>query len=55
VADEIFQKVSEELQEQMIKRILTTRIQCTFSLEEVQHALELYIRNMSAGKILFQP
>jgi hypothetical protein len=39
----------------MIGRILATRIQGVFSLEEVQQALEQYIRNMSSGKILFQP
>jgi len=55
VGEEHFQKVSEELQELMIGRILVTRIQCAFSLEEVQLALEQYIRNMSSGKILFQP
>jgi NADPH2:quinone reductase len=55
VGEEQFQKVSDELQELMIGRILVTRIQCTFSLEEVQPALEQYIRNMSSGKILFQP
>jgi NADPH:quinone reductase-like Zn-dependent oxidoreductase len=50
-----FQKVSDELQELMIDRILFTRIQCTYALEEVHQALEQYLRNMSAGKILFQP
>jgi len=55
VGEEHFQKVSDELQELMIGRVLVTRIQCAFSLEEVQHALEQYIRNMSAGKILFHP
>jgi len=55
VGEEYFQRVSDELQELMIKRVLTTRIQRAFSLEEVQQALEQYIRNMSSGKILFQP
>lgn len=55
VGEVIFQKVSEELQELMHQRILLTRIQCTYALEEAQQALEQYIRNMSAGKILFQP
>jgi NADPH:quinone reductase len=55
VGEEYFQKVSEELQELMTTRILFTRIQGVFSLEEVQLAMELYIRNMSSGKILFQP
>jgi NADPH:quinone reductase len=55
VGETYFQKVSEELQELMISSVLATRIQCTFALEEVQQAIEQYIRNMSAGKILFQP
>jgi NADPH:quinone reductase len=55
VGEEHFQKVSDELQELLIERILFTRIQCTYPLEDAQHALEQYIRNMSSGKVLFQP
>lgn len=55
VGENFFQKVSEELQDLMIRRILLTRIQGVFALEEVQQAMEQYIRNMSSGKILFQP
>jgi NADPH2:quinone reductase len=55
VGEEQFQKVSEELQELIIKRVIFTRIQSTYSLEEVQQAIEQYIRNMSVGKIIFQP
>jgi NADPH:quinone reductase-like Zn-dependent oxidoreductase len=55
VGTEYFQMVSDELEELLINRILSTRIQGFFSLEEVQQALEQYIRNMSSGKILFQP
>jgi NADPH:quinone reductase len=55
VGPEYFSKVSEELQDLLIKRVIFTRIQCAFSLEEAHQALEQYIRNMSAGKILFQP
>jgi NADPH:quinone reductase-like Zn-dependent oxidoreductase len=55
VGEEYFQKVSVELQDLMIRRVLLTRIQGVFSLEEVQLAMEQYIRNMSSGKILFQP
>jgi NADPH2:quinone reductase len=55
VGEDHFQKVSEELQDLMIMGILATRIQGVFSLEEVQKALEQYIRNMSSGKILFRP
>jgi hypothetical protein len=43
------------LQDMMIMRLLHTRIQGVFSLEDVQLAMEQYIRNMSSGKILFQP
>ncbi|HPI85062.1 MAG TPA: zinc-binding dehydrogenase [Bacteroidales bacterium] len=50
-----FQEISDELQQLMVSRILVTRIQCAFSLEEVHQALEQYIRNMSSGKIIFQP
>jgi len=55
VGETHFQKVSEELQELLINRVLSTKIQDTFSLDQVQYAIEQYIRNMSSGKILFQP
>ena len=55
VGEDYFQGVSDELQELIIKRLLVTRIQGSFSLEEAQQALEQYIRNMSSGKILFRP
>jgi NADPH:quinone reductase-like Zn-dependent oxidoreductase len=55
IGDNKFEEVSEQLQDLMINRILATRIQCTYSLKQVQPALEQYIRNMSSGKILFQP
>jgi NADPH:quinone reductase len=55
VGEDFFQKVSEELQDLMIRDILYTRIQGLFTLEQVQLAMEQYIRNMSSGKILFQP
>lgn len=55
VGEDRFQKVSEELQDMIIRGTLVTRIQGVFSLEEVQQAMEQYIRNMSSGKILFQP
>jgi NADPH:quinone reductase-like Zn-dependent oxidoreductase len=53
--EENFQKISGELQELLIGRTLATRIQGTYPLEQVQQALEQYIRNMSSGKILFRP
>jgi NADPH2:quinone reductase len=55
IGDKRFLEVSGELQELLIKRVIFTRIQCSYSLEEVHQALEQYIRNMSAGKILFLP
>jgi NADPH:quinone reductase-like Zn-dependent oxidoreductase len=50
-----FEEVSGQLQDLMIAQTLVTRIQCGYSLNQVQPALEQYIRNMSSGKILFQP
>lgn len=55
VGEDYFRRVSDELQQLLVKRVIATRIQCAYSLEEVQKALEQYIRNMSSGKILFQP
>ena len=55
IGDKKFELVSDQLQELMIKRVLVTRIQCSYSLDQVQPALDQYIRNMSSGKILFQP
>jgi NADPH:quinone reductase-like Zn-dependent oxidoreductase len=52
---ERFQAVADELQELIIQGAVRTRIQGTFSLDEVQAALEQYIRNMSAGKVIFIP
>jgi NADPH:quinone reductase-like Zn-dependent oxidoreductase len=50
-----FQAVAEELQQLIVQGALLTRIQGTFKLDDVHQALEQYIRNMSAGKILFTP
>jgi NADPH:quinone reductase-like Zn-dependent oxidoreductase len=55
VGEEHFQKVSEELQDHIIKRVISTRIQSTYSLDEVQQGIEQYIRNMSSGKVIFRP
>lgn len=52
---ETFDKVAVELQQLIHEGTLRTAIQGTFSLGEVQTAMEQYIRNMSAGKILFHP
>jgi len=50
-----FSEVSSTLQKLITDHVLQTKIQGTFKLEEVQQAMEQYIRNMSAGKILFTP
>jgi NADPH:quinone reductase-like Zn-dependent oxidoreductase len=50
-----FLDVAKELQKLFIEGTLQTRIQGIFQLQEVQTAMEQYIRNMSAGKILFRP
>lgn len=50
-----FMKVSSDLQHLISQKILQTKVQGIFSLEEVHQAMEQYIRNMSAGKILFKP
>lgn len=50
-----FQKVSKEIQQLIMDGTLKTSFQGSFKLEEVQIAIEQYIRNMSAGKILLKP
>jgi NADPH:quinone reductase-like Zn-dependent oxidoreductase len=50
-----FREISEELQRLITGGLLRTRIQGSFRLDEVQAAMEQYIRNMSSGKILFVP
>lgn len=55
LSDKAFSQVSAHIQELIIQGRISTGIQGIFSLEEVQTALEQYIRNMSAGKILFRP
>jgi NADPH:quinone reductase-like Zn-dependent oxidoreductase len=52
---EKFLEIADELQGLIIKGTLRTRIQGAFQLKEVQAAMEQYIRNMSAGKIIFKP
>jgi NADPH:quinone reductase-like Zn-dependent oxidoreductase len=53
--ENIFIQVSHELQDLIISGVIHTSIQAEFPLEDVQQALEQYIRNMSSGKILFRP
>jgi NADPH:quinone reductase-like Zn-dependent oxidoreductase len=55
IGHEKFLEVADELQQLIINRTLQTRIQGKFALDDVQAAMEQYIRNMSAGKILFNP
>jgi NADPH:quinone reductase-like Zn-dependent oxidoreductase len=55
VGPDKFQEVADELQKLIMKGVLLTRIQGTFHLDEVQTAMEQYIRNMSSGKIMFTP
>ena len=50
-----FLEVGRELQELMVNKVIQTAIQGTFPLTGVHEAMEQYIRNMSAGKILFKP
>lgn len=50
-----FAAVSDYLQQLIMDGSLQTKIQASFRLDEVQQAIEQYIRNMSAGKILFKP
>ena len=50
-----FAAISDYLQQLILDGTLQTRIQASFSLDEVQQAIEQYIRNMSSGKILFKP
>jgi NADPH:quinone reductase-like Zn-dependent oxidoreductase len=55
LSGDAFSRISDQIQELIIQGIMNTRIQGIFKLEEVQAALEQYIRNMSSGKILFCP
>jgi NADPH:quinone reductase len=55
IGEERFLQISEELQGLIIKGMMQTRIQSEFPLDQVQQAMEQYIRNMSSGKILFRP
>jgi NADPH:quinone reductase-like Zn-dependent oxidoreductase len=52
---EKLEAVTERVQQLVADGYLQTRIQGAFPLENVQQAMEQYIRNMSAGKILFRP
>ena len=55
IGNDRFMEISNHLQGLIIDGMMMTRIQASFPLEEVQQAMEQYIRNMSSGKILFKP
>jgi NADPH:quinone reductase-like Zn-dependent oxidoreductase len=55
VGDKQYFKIADEIQDLIKENVLYAKIQSTYKLEEVQTALEKYIRNMSSGKILFRP
>lgn len=50
-----FRRVSMKVQQLIMDGTLKTLFQGNFALEEVQIAIEQYIRNMSEGKILLKP
>jgi NADPH:quinone reductase-like Zn-dependent oxidoreductase len=55
VGEKYYSDASAELQQLIADRVLFTRIRGTYPLGEIQVAMEKYIRNMSAGKILLRP
>lgn len=55
IGEKRFQDISQQIQKMIVDGQISTRIQGTFALGSVQQAMEQYIRNMSAGKILFTP
>lgn len=52
---EELKSITDELQEMFISGELKTEIQGTFQLEDVVKGIRTYIKNMSAGKVLFKP
>lgn len=52
---ERFAEISARLQDNMIRGELSTRIQATFTYDQVVRGLLQYVGNMSKGKILFIP
>jgi NADPH:quinone reductase-like Zn-dependent oxidoreductase len=49
-----FQEVANEIQNMIIAGDLTTEIQSSFSLDDVVSAIRIYIKSMSAGKVLLR-
>lgn len=52
---EELKSITDELQEMFLSGELKTEIQGTFKLEDVVKGIRSYIKNMSAGKVLFTP
>lgn len=50
-----FNVITDDLQDKFIAGELKTEIQAVFSLDRVIDGVKTYIRNMSAGKVLFTP
>ncbi|MCX6234754.1 MAG: zinc-binding dehydrogenase [Bacteroidetes bacterium] len=55
IGPETFSQISSDIQNMIIKGMITTKIQHTYKLEEVIRALLQYVGHMSDGKILFTP
>lgn len=55
LAKDEFHDISQKLQEMFIRKKLTTKIQGIYPLGDFEKGLFRYIKNMSAGKILFSP
>lgn len=54
-ANKQWNKIIDEVQEMVIKGIISTHIQASFPLQDTSKAIRAYIKNMSAGKVLLKP
>ncbi|MBN2172921.1 MAG: zinc-binding dehydrogenase [Bacteroidales bacterium] len=50
-----FLKITDELQDMIIKGEIQTEIQASFKLRRVVEGIKSYIKSMSSGKVLFKP
>jgi len=50
-----YKQIAKEVQELLISGTLKSQVQGVYKLDQAQEALRKYIKNMSAGKILFTP
>jgi len=50
-----FERISNEIQDMIIREEIKTEIQGTCKLDDVVNGIRLYIKSMSKGKIIFQP